>query len=209
MLEKQNVPNSLLYIALVTIEEIMGKNGLNAILNASSMTKFRENIPPNDAEQVNPATDFSSLVKGLIDVIGVKGARAIITNAGRKGFRNIVEQSPELFGLVGMELEKMGTDRERISSLLHAITYETNQIFGDGHQTFEEVDGRFIISIHRCSWCHSIQGSEVPICYGEVGFDDEAVFWATKKRYKVTETACRAMGNEACVFEISEITDDA
>jgi len=209
MLEKQNVPNSLLFIALVTVEEIMGKNGLNAILNASSMTKFRDNIPPNDAEQVYPATDFSSLVKGLIDVIGVKGARAIITNAGRKGFRNIVEKSPELFGLVGMELEKMTTDKERISSLLNAITYETNQIFGEGHQTFEEIDGRFIVSIHRCSWCYSIENSEIPICYGEVGFDDEAVFWATKKRYKVTETACRAMGDAACVFEISYNSDDA
>jgi len=209
MLEEQKIPNSLLYIALVTIENIMGKNGLNALLNLSSMTKFRDNIPPNDSEQVYPATDFSSLVKGLIDVVGMKGARAIISNAGRKGFRNIVEKSPELFGLVGMELEKMDTDRERISALLNAITYETNQIFGEGHQTFEEIDGVFIISIHRCSWCHNIKDAEVPICYGEVGFDDEAVFWATKKRYKVIETACRAMGDAACVFEIREIYDDA
>ena len=208
MLEKQHIPNSLLYIALVTIEDIMGKNGLNAILNASSMVKFRDNIPPNDSEKVYPATDFSFLIKGLIDVIGEKGARAIMTNAGRKGFRNIVEQSPELFGLVGIELEKMATDRERISSLLNAITYETNQIFGEGHQTFEEIDGKFIVSIHRCSWCHSLKDSKVPICYGEVGFDDEAVFWATKKRYKVTETACRSMSDPACVFEIVENRDD-
>jgi len=204
MLEDQYIPNSLLYVALVTIEDVMGKNGLNTILNVSSMTKFRDNIPPNDGEQVYPATDFSALVKGLIDVIGMKGARAIITNAGRKGFRNVVEKSPEMFGLVGIELEKMATDRERISSLLNAITYETNQIFGEGHQTFEEKDGRFIISIHRCSWCHSIEDAETPICYGEVGFDDEAVFWATKKRYRVKEIACRAMGDAACVFEISE-----
>ena len=209
MLEKQNIPNSLLYIALVTIEDIMGKNGINAILNASSMTKFRDNTPPNDAEKIYPAMDFSSLVKGLIDVIGVKGARAIFTNAGRKGFRNIVEKSPELFGLVGIELEKMATDRERIFSLLNAITYETNQIFGEGHQTFEEINGRFIISIHRCSWCHNLQDSDFPICYGEVGFDDEAVFWATKKRYKVTETSCRSMGDPACVFEISEKPEDS
>jgi len=209
MLEKQNIPNSLLYIAMVTIEDVMGKNGLNTILNASSMTKFRDNIPPNDGEQVYPATDFSFLVRGLIDVVGVKGARAIMTNAGRKGFRNVVEKSPELFGLVGIELEKMATDTERIAALLNAITYETNQIFGEGHQTFEEIDGRFIVSIHRCSWCHSIKNAETPICYGEVGFDDEAVFWATKKRYRVTETACRAMGDDACVFEISKNPDDA
>jgi predicted hydrocarbon binding protein len=182
----------------------MGKNGLNTMLNACSMTKFRDNIPPNDGELIHPATDFSTLIKGLIDIIGVKGARAIMTNAGRKGFRNVVEKSPEMFGLVGIELEKMATDSERISALLNAITYETNQIFGEGHQTFEEKDGRFIVSIHRCSWCHNIKDVDTPICYGEVGFDDEAVFWATKKRYKVREIACRAMGDPACVFEISE-----
>jgi predicted hydrocarbon binding protein len=106
-----------------------------------------------------------------------------------------------------MELKKMATDDERIITLMNAITYETNNIFGEGHQEFEKTDDGYEIRINRCSWCHAITGSDHPVCFGEEGFDDEAVFWATGKRYNVVETKCRAMGEKACVFKVTERED--
>jgi predicted hydrocarbon binding protein len=207
MLEERKIPNSLIYVALITIEDIMGKNGVDSVLNSSGLSKFKNNYPPNNSDIESNAIDFSNLVKGMIDLLGPSGAKAIMRNAGRQGFRNVVEKSPELFGLVGMELKKMATDDERIITLMNAITYETNNIFGEGHQEFEKTDDGYEIRINRCSWCHAITGSDHPVCFGEEGFDDEAVFWATGKRYNVVETKCRAMGEKACVFKVTERED--
>jgi predicted hydrocarbon binding protein len=203
MLEERKIPNSLIYVALITIEDLVGINGLNTILNICGLTKFKGNYPPNNSDVESDAVDFSSLVKGMIDVIGMGGAKAIMRNAGRRGFQFVVEKSPELFGLVGIELKKLPSDDERIMAIQGAISYETNNIFGEGHQEFSKTEKGYEIRINRCSWCHAIKGTDKPVCFGEEGFDDEAVFWATGKRYQVVETECRAMGDAACVFTIS------
>ena len=54
---KEKFPNQLYYMVLVTAEEILGKPGLNAILNYSGMTKFRDNFPPNNMEEEHPSGD--------------------------------------------------------------------------------------------------------------------------------------------------------
>ena len=68
------VPNSLLYVVLTTLEDIMGKNGLVSILNISGMSKFRDSYPPNNDKQESLASDISRLVSGVIDLIGKDGA---------------------------------------------------------------------------------------------------------------------------------------
>ncbi len=203
MYEERKIPNSLIYVTLITIDDLIGVNGRNSILNISGLSKFRDNPPPNNAEIESNAVDFSAIVKGTIDVIGMSGAKAIMRNSGRRGFQFVVEKSPELFGLVGIELKKLGSDDERIMAINSAISYETNRIFGEGHQEFKKTDDGYEIRINRCSWCHAIHGTSAPVCFAEEGFDDEAVFWATGKRHKVVETECRAMGADACVFTIS------
>ncbi len=203
MLDERKIPNSLIYVSLLTIEDLVGINGLKSILNITGLSKFTGNYPPNNSGIQSNAVDFSALVKGMIDVIGIAGAKAIMRSAGRRGFQFVVEKSPELFGLVGMELKKLGSDDERIMAIQGAISYETNKIFGDGHQEFRKTGDGYEIRINRCSWCHTIKGTERPVCFGEEGFDDEALFWATGKRYRVVETECRAMGAAACVFKIS------
>jgi predicted hydrocarbon binding protein len=203
MLEERKIPNSLIYVSLITIEDLVGINGLKSILNISGLSTFRGNYPPNNSDLESHAVDFSALVKGMIDVIGIGGAKAIMRSAGRRGFQFVVEKSPELFGLVGMELKKLRSDDERIMAIQGAISCETNRIFGAGHQEFRKSEDGYEIRINRCSWCHTIKGTDRPVCFGEEGFDDEALFWATGKRYRVVETQCRAMGAAACLFRIS------
>jgi predicted hydrocarbon binding protein len=203
MLEERRIPNSLIYVALITIEDLVGINGLHSVLNMSGLAKFKGNYPANNSQIQSNAVDFSALVKGMIDVIGMGGAKAIMRSAGRRGFQFVVEKSPELFGLVGIELKKLDSDDERIMAIQGAISYETNKIFGEGHQEFRKTEDGYEIRINRCSWCHAIKGTDRPVCFGEEGFDDESVFWATGKRHRVVETECRAMGAPACVFVIS------
>lgn len=207
MLEDRKIPNSIISLALTSAEEILGKKGVNSLLSASGLNNFRDNYPPNNSEYESNAADFSALVKGMIDIIGHRGANEIMRTVGQQGFKNVLEKSPELFDLTEIDFKKMYTDDEKITALMSTITRKANEIFGEGHQEFKRTNDGYEIRINRCSWCYAIEHTRSPVCFGEEGFNDEAIFWATGKRYSVVETECRAMGHDACVFMITKKAD--
>jgi predicted hydrocarbon binding protein len=205
MIESRKIPNYFLHFTLRGIHDIMGTNGLNAILNITGLTKFRDNIPPNNEALESDAVDVGKLIKGAIDVVGQNGAKVILKNAGRRGFRMSLDEFPELMGALGDELKKMATDRDRISALMGSITYDANRIFGEGHQEMVSIETGFEVRIAECEWCWGIRGMTHPVCFAELGLEEEAILWATGKLYPVTEIACRAMGAERCVFRITGV----
>jgi predicted hydrocarbon binding protein len=200
------VPNSLLYLVLTTLEDLMGKNGLTSILNITGLLKFRDAYPPNNDKQESLASEISQLISGVIDLVGKDGAKALLRKAGQQGFLLALEESPELLGVLGIELKKMASDRERIGAVLGALTFETNSTFEEGHQSLEVVEDGFKVHINNCEWCLTLDGYSYPICFAEVGLEEEMIQWATGKRYPVEEIACRAAGAKQCVFHV--IVDD-
>ena len=44
-------PNKIARLALGALEEVMGKNGLNAILNLANLSHLIDNFPPDNLEQ--------------------------------------------------------------------------------------------------------------------------------------------------------------
>ena len=57
---KDKYPNQLYYMLLITAEEILGKNGLNSVLNYAGLQKFIGDYPPSDMEEIHPS--FTSQV---------------------------------------------------------------------------------------------------------------------------------------------------
>ncbi|MBN2223424.1 MAG: hypothetical protein JW765_01980 [Deltaproteobacteria bacterium] len=203
MLESRKIPNSFLHFTLRAIHDIMGGNGLNSILNMTGLSKFRDNFPPNNEEIESEAADIGRLVKGAMDLIGQNGVKAILKNAGHRGYRMSLDENPELMNAMAAELKKLPTDRERIASLMGAITYDSNRIFGEQHQELVALEDGFEVRIAECEWCWGITGMGGPVCFAELGLEEEAIFWATEKHYDITEIACRAMGAERCIFRIA------
>jgi predicted hydrocarbon binding protein len=202
MTHDMNVPNSLLYVVLTTLEDMMGKNGLHSILNISGMSKFRDSYPPNNEKKESYASEISRLISGVIDLVGKAGAKALLRKAGQLGFRLALEESPELLGVLGLELKKMATDRERIAAVLGALTFETNNTFEEGHQSIVEVEDGFEVHINNCEWCLTLDGYTYPICFPEVGLEEAMIEWATGTYYPVEEIACRAAGADECIFHV-------
>lgn len=203
MLESRKIPNSFLHFSLRGIQDIMGTNGLNAILNITGLMKFKDNIPPNNEQIQSDAVDVGKLVRGALDLIGQNGVKAILKNAGRRGYRMSLEENPALMEALHAELVKLPTDRDRIASLMGAITFDANRIFGEGHQELIPLPDGFEVRIAECEWCWGITDLAAPVCFTELGLEEEAIFWATGKYYDVTEIACRAMGAERCIFHIA------
>jgi predicted hydrocarbon binding protein len=200
--ESRKIPTSFLHFTLRAIDEIMGTNGLNSILNLTGLGKFRGNFPPNNEALESDAVDIGRLIKGTIDLIGLNGVAAILKNAGRRGYRMSLDENPELMQALGAELKKMPSDRDRIASLMGAITYDANRIFGEEHQELVPLEDGFEVRISECEWCYGIADMPAPVCFAELGLEEEAILWATGKHYNVTEIACRATGAERCIFRI-------
>jgi len=54
-------PNKIARIFLLAMEEIMGKNGLNAVLNMARQPNLIDNYPPDNLEKEFDFSQFSAL----------------------------------------------------------------------------------------------------------------------------------------------------
>ena len=59
-------PNKLARIYIQAIEEVMGKNGLNAILNLAGLAHLIDNYPPDNFDKEFDFADFSALNWALV-----------------------------------------------------------------------------------------------------------------------------------------------
>ena len=58
-------PNKIGRIYLQAMEEVMGRNGLNALLNLTGLRPYIQELPPDNLERGFDFADFSNLNKGL------------------------------------------------------------------------------------------------------------------------------------------------
>jgi predicted hydrocarbon binding protein len=194
------IPNSMMYVTLLTVEEILGKNGLNSILNLGKMNHYRDHYPPNNEEMEIPVEHFMKVISTAIEIYGENGAKSVLYNCGRKAFRIILEENPSLMGLVGLGL-KVLPKKKRAQKILETTSNEGNKIFGE-NQRFYVTDDGFVTEIYDCFYCVGLK-SKTPICAAEVGFEYEALLWATGDEYEIKEVLCKARGDDVCKFVAS------
>ena len=197
---KEKFPNQLYYMVLVTAEEILGKPGLNAILNYGGMTKFIDNFPPNNMEEEHPAGDFSALMRGFIGVMGEQGVRPIMFRGGIKGFEIMNEQFPTLFNIDGItpgEMDAEGAFQE--FRRIYGIMVEASRVIEGDIFTYYDVDEGVVLEIEPCPWCVGVKAKN-PICHAQLGFQYGIAKWVMGREIKVEETHCIATGDNACRF---------
>ena len=78
--------NKFARFTLKAYEEVLGKNGLNAILNLSGLGNLIENYPPDNLERQFDFADFTALQIGLEEMYGPRGGRGLALRAGRVTF---------------------------------------------------------------------------------------------------------------------------
>lgn len=70
-------PNKMGRIMLVAMEEIMGKHGVNAVLNLAELRHLVNHYPPNNLEMGFAFTELSSIQQTLDDMFGERGGRSL------------------------------------------------------------------------------------------------------------------------------------
>jgi hypothetical protein len=193
-------PNKIARIALLALEDVMGKNGVNAILNLANLPHLIDNYPPDNLERQFDFADFSAINGALEEMYGPRGGRGLALRAGRATFSDGLRHFGALAGVGDLAFKVLPLHAKlRIGLPAMAKIFSTTS---DQYSTVEEKDTHFIYTIHRCPVCWG-RKSDRPDCYIAIGLLQEGLKWVSGgQEFRVNESRCIAMGDPVCEFVI-------
>jgi predicted hydrocarbon binding protein len=195
--------NKIVLITIKALEEVMGKNGLNAILNLAHLPHLIDNYPPDNLERQFNFADFSALNLALEEMYGPRGGRGLALRAGRAAFADALRNFGALAGAGDLAFKVLPLQAKmRIG--IPAMARIFSQI-SDQHSTVEERENEFIYTIHRCPVCWGRHDADKPVCFIAVGLLQEGLKWVSGgMEFRVNESKCIAMGEPVCEFVIQK-----
>lgn len=201
--EDKFYPNRWVRIVLIATEEIVGKNGVNALLNMGGMSDYIDNYPPDNMKKEVPFGHVGKLQQAFWDMYGPRGARAFAVRAGKKTFNDGLESFGAVAGAARAAM-KIGSLERRIGLGLQFFAKFFNQV-SDQEVMVEEDDDTWFWNILVCPMCTG-RTSDAPVCHLAVGVLQGALenFADPDKRFNVTPTHCIATGEEKGVVAIDK-----
>jgi predicted hydrocarbon binding protein len=190
-------------IALLSYEEVLGKSGLNALLNLASLSNLIDNYPPANMEREFDFADYTAILVALEELYGPRGGRGLALRAGRATFNDIYKNYGAMAGVTDLAFKVLPLQLKiRIGLPAAAKTFSQAS---DQLTTVQESDTAFIWTVHRCPSCWTRQGSDKPVCYVTVGFLQASLQWVSSgHEFRVNESKCCAMGDTICEFVIQK-----
>jgi predicted hydrocarbon binding protein len=197
-----NYANKIARISLQALEEVMGKNGLNAILNLAHLPHLIDNLPPDNLERQFNFADFSALNQALEEMYGPRGGRGLAQRAGRAAFADSLRNFGALAG-VGDLAFKVLPLHTKMRIGIPAMAKIFSQI-SDQYSTVQEREEDFVYTIHRCPVCWG-RKADRPVCFIAVGLLQEGLKWLSGgNEFRINESRCVAMGDPVCDFVIQK-----
>jgi predicted hydrocarbon binding protein len=198
-----NYANKIVLITLKALQEVMGKNGLNAILNLAHLPHLIDHFPPDNLGREFNFADFSALSLALEEMYGPRGGRGLALRAGRAAFADALRNFGALAG-VGDLAFKVLPLQAKLRIGIPAMARIFSQI-SDQYSTVQEYENEFIYTIHRCPVCWG-RTADKPVCFIAVGLLQEGLKWVSGgNEFRVNESKCIAMGEHVCDFVIQKI----
>lgn len=195
-------PNRMGRIILLSMEEVMGRNGVNALLKLASLQSLIENYPLDNTEAAFPFSTVSNLTEMLEQVYGPHGGRGLALRIGRACFNYGVRQYSTQLGLTEMAFRLLP-----LPTKLHAGASAFAELFNnftDQRVRVEEDQGKILWHIERCPLCWE-RKSHDPVCHLAVGLLQEALYWLSGgKVFNVEEKTCIAAGDQTCTIVVDQ-----
>jgi predicted hydrocarbon binding protein len=202
-LTTNDYPNLLERFFLIALEEVIGKNGVNTVLNQADLRDLINYFPNNILEKALEFDDISHILLALEAGYGKRGGQGFALRAGRACFKHILREFGPNMGFTDLAFRLLRMD-EKINT--------TAEIFADlfnkySNQQVEVIDqaNRYLWRMVQCPFCWQRQ-ADSPVCFFAVGLIHEALYWVSGgKFYHVEETDCIAKGDLACVIMIDKL----
>ncbi len=195
-------PNRFLLILLDALEEIMGRNGLNAILNMAGLPQFIDNPPPDDMEkEVFDFAYMSALNHALEEMYGPRGGRGLQLRLGRVLFAQGLANFGALVGASDLAFKVLPLPA-KLKAGLPAVAKVFDSLSDQRSYVKDPGGDHFLYIIDRCSMCW---GREVERPGGHIaaGIIEEALRWLSGgSTFRVDQTTCMSQGDEDCTFVV-------
>jgi len=195
-------PNKMGRVFLLAIEDVIGRNGLNAVLNLAGLKHYVNNLPPNDLTKAFAFEEFSAINQALEDMYGARGGRGLAIRAGRAVLKYALKEFGAVLGIADLTFRLMPLGM-KMKVGLNAMA-ETFNNFSDQIVRIEEEPEYFLYIIERCPTCWG-RKADHPICYAGLGLLQEGVHWVSGgKTIDVEEITCIAKGDSTCTYRIAK-----
>ncbi len=195
--------NKFARISLQAYEEVVGKNGLNAILHLAGLSNLIENYPPDNLEREFDFADFTAIHVALEDMYGLRGGRGMALRAGRATFNDALRNFGALAGVSDQsfqELPLLAKIRIGLPALAKIFSRATDQL-----TTVDEMEDAFLWTIHRCPICWTRKNADKPVCNIETGLLQAMLKWVSGGlEFRISESKCCAAGDDVCEFVIQK-----
>jgi predicted hydrocarbon binding protein len=193
-------PNKIGRIYLEVLEDIMGRNGLNSVLNKAQLSRLIGNYPPDNLAREFDFAEFSALSQALDDTYGPRGGRVFALRGGKASVKAGLEAFGASVGIAGLAMKVLPLGAKLKVGLAGMARIFTT--FSDQYSTVEEAEDRYVYIIHKCPVCWGREANRA-ICYGAVGLLQGGLNWVSGgKDFKVVQTDCRAMQDPDCRFDV-------
>ncbi|HEX3054497.1 MAG TPA: hypothetical protein VHP83_27830 [Aggregatilineaceae bacterium] len=193
-------PNRMGRLYFTALEEVMGTNGLNAILHLAGLDRFIGNYPPEDLERQFDFADFTALDMGLEKMYGTRGGRGLALRGGRVCFSRGLKGFGALAGVGDLAFRVLPLSIKLKIGLPALASVFTN--FSDQVSIVSEFEDHYEYTMDPCPVCWNRQSS-TPCCHVGVGVLQEGLRWVSGGlEFRVVETACHARGDERCICTI-------
>jgi hypothetical protein len=187
-------PNKFARITIEALEEVMGKNGLNAILHLADLSELINNYPPDNLEKEFDFAYFTALCTALEEMYGPRGGRGLALRAGRATFADALRGFGALAG-VGDLAFKVLPLAAKLKIGLPAMANIFTQ-FSDQISNVHEEGDKYIYTLERCPMCWN-RKADRPVCYVGQGLLQEGLRWVSGgHEFKVDMSTCIAKGDE-------------
>lgn len=197
-------PNKIALATFNALIDVMGKNGLSAILNYAHLREYINQYPPDNLERVFDFADFSAIQYAMVEMYGEKGGLTFLKRAGRSAFNTCLCKQGALAG-VSNEVFRSLPLQTKLRIGLPAVARVLSQI-SDQTATVEDDSNYFKYIVQQCPECWGQRGKQKPTCSFGAGLLEEGLnYLSGGSEFQVIESRCVAMGDDTCEYTIDKI----
>lgn len=189
-------------IILTAMEQIMGRHGVNAVLNLAHLYPLVNNYPPNNLNLEFSFAEVSAIQQTLDEMYGVRGGRGLALRAGRETWKYALQEFVPVLGITDLASRILPLGIKIKIGL--EVFAETFNKFTDQRVRLGEDERGYLWMIDRCPVCWQ-RSSNTPCCHLAVGLLEQSMNWVSRgRRFHVEEVSCIACGDDTCTIVISK-----
>ncbi len=194
-------PNNMGRIILLSLEEVIGRNGINAILNLANLHHLINNIPPNTYDLGFRFNDLGRIHQALDTMYGPRAGRGLALRAGRACFKHGLREFGSILGVSDLAFRLLPM-KMKITVGIEAFADLFNN-YSDQVVWVEEKSDMIYWHSERCPACWG-RTTDSPCCHLSVGLLQESLFWVSGgKNFMIEEVNCIAQGDSSCTINVT------